>query len=92
MRRFNLYRGATATAWVLTIAVILAELIEPFKTFLKTTFSHHWIGKIVFVALAFVLFGYFSKEKSSDENAAWKSVIGSLVIILLFYLIIYLVE
>lgn len=92
MRKFNLFGGAKIAACVLTVSIILAELIGPFKTFLKTTFSHHWIGKIVLVALAFALFGYFSKEKASDEKAAWKSIVASLVIILLFYLIMYLVE
>ncbi len=92
MRRFNLYIGEAASAWVLAISVVLAELIAPFKTFLQTTFTHHWVGKVVLVTLAFLLFGFLSKEKSSDEKTAWYSVIGSLSLILLFYLVIYLVE
>lgn len=92
MKRFNLYLGASASASLLAILIILAELSEPFKAILTTMFSHHWIGKAVVITLAFVVFGLLFRGKNrigkfSDEKVAWYSVIGSLSVIFLFYLI-----
>ncbi len=88
--KFNFYNGATISAWLLAILVIVAELVAPFKDALKNTFTHHWIGKTVIVLAAFLLFSYLFKDKKSmagmaDEKAAWYSTIGSLGVILLFY-------
>jgi len=96
MARFNFYAGATASAWLLAILVIAAELIAPFKNLLKSIFSHHWIGKAVIITLTFIVFGFLFKEKTSigklkDESVSWFSVIGSLVVILLFYVIEFFV-
>ena len=96
MARFNFYAGATASAWLLATLVIVAELIVPFKTLLKTIFSHHWIGKAVIITFTFIVFGFLFKEKTSigklkDESVSWFSVIGSLVVILLFYVIEFFV-
>ncbi len=91
MTRFNLYFGAAASAWLLAILVIAAELIEPFKNFLKAVFIHHWIGKGVIITIAFLVFGFLLKNKSSigtfsDEKIAWYSVLGSLIVIFLFFI------
>jgi len=96
MARFNFYAGATASAWLLATLVIVAELIVPFKTLLKTIFSHHWIGKAVAITLAFIIFGFLLKEKVSsgrfnESNIAWYSTIGNLLAILLFFVIEYFV-
>lgn len=92
MEKFNFYLGASVSAWLLAGMVIFAELSEPFKTLLKTTFVHHWIGKAVITALSFIVFGFlFARKKSlgnvSSENVAWYSVHASLGIIFLFYVI-----
>lgn len=92
MSKFNFYLGAAASAWLLAALVIAAELAEPFKTYLKTLFWHHWIGKAVIVTLAFLVFGFLLKEKTSvgeysDDKIAWYSVLGSLIAIFLFYII-----
>lgn len=92
MKKFNFYLGAAVSAWLLAILVIVAELAGPFKTLLKTTFSHHWIGKAVIITLAFILFGFLLKERNSigkfsDDDVAWYSVLGSLIVIFLFYVI-----
>ncbi|HIG93401.1 TPA: hypothetical protein HA242_05035 [Candidatus Woesearchaeota archaeon] len=95
MKRFNYSLGAAASAWLLAILVIVAELAEPFKTFLKDTFSHHWIGKAVIIFLAFALFGFLLRDKDAirkipAEKLAWYSLLGSLGVILLFFVIEFL--
>lgn len=95
MAKFNFYFGATMSAWLLAILVIVAELAEPFKNFLKTIFTHHWIGKAAIVILAFLIFGFLLKDKGSigkvsDDKLAWFSAIGSLTIIFLFFVIEFL--
>ena len=94
--KLNFYLGATVSAWVLAAMVILAELVAPFKDALKNTFSHHWIGKVVIVLAAFLLFSFLLKDKKSiagvaDEKAAWYSTLGSLAVILLFYIMEFFV-
>ena len=87
---FNFYLGAAAAAWLLAVLVVAAELAKPFKELLKAVFLHHWIGKAVLMVLAFLLAGYFLRNRHSvgelsDERVGWYSVLGSLAIILLFY-------
>ena len=90
-RKFNFYLGAAASAWLLAILVIVAELAAPFKTLLQTLFGHHWIGKAVIVALVFVAAGFLVKEKKPHEKLAWYSAVGSMAVIFLFYVIEFLV-
>ena len=92
MAKFNFYLGAAASAWLLTILIVVAELYEPFKNLLKSTVSHHWIGKAVLITVAFLAFGFALRDKSSvgnfsDENLAWYSMLGSLIVIFLFFVI-----
>ena len=92
MVKFNFYAGASASAILLALLVILSELVEPFKTLLASVFGHHWIGKTVLVILVFLLAGYLLKEKSfigkfSFRDMAWKSCLASLAVIFLFYVI-----
>lgn len=94
MTKFNFYLGAAASAWLLTVLVIAAELIEPLKNALKAAFTHHWIGKGVIITLAFIIFGYLLREKNSlwsmpDNKLAWYSVLSSLSIIFLFFVAEY---
>ena len=92
MARFNFYLGAGTSALLLAIMVIAAELVGSFKTILKTTFTHHWIGKLVIITLAFIAIGLLYKDKNSigrfsDESIGWYSVIGSIVLIFLFFIV-----
>lgn len=94
MAKFNFCLGAAASAWLLAVLVIAAELAEPFKNFLKSTFSHHWVGKGAIITLAFLIFGVLLKDKNSigniqDDKLAWYSMIGSLSVIFLFFVIEY---
>lgn len=82
----NLYAGSIFASWLLLALVLASEMSEPFKTFLKDVFGHHWIGKGVIIAAAFFAFGYFMKNKKySYEKAAWYSVVACLVLIFLFF-------
>ena len=97
MRKFNGYLGAAVSAWLLAIMVILSELSAPFKEFLKGTFTHHWLGKLVIMAAAFLIFGWLLKNETKifglkEEKFAWQSVIASLVIVILFFIVFYFVE
>lgn len=95
MKKFSFYLGASASAWMLAILVIAAELSEPFKNLLKSIFTHHWIGKAAVITFAFLLFGFMLNGKKSiagipSNKLAWYSMLGSLVIILLFFAIEFL--
>ena len=94
MAKFNFYFGAATSAWLLLILIIVAELIEPFKTLLKNTFGHHWIGKSVIIILAFLVIGFLLRNNKSigkvkQDKIAWYSTLFSLIAILLFFAIEY---
>ncbi|MBS3105332.1 hypothetical protein J4234_03695 [Candidatus Woesearchaeota archaeon] len=91
MAKFNFYLGATASSWLLAILIIAAELYGPFKNLLKSTFSHHWIGKGIIITIVFLAFGFLLRNKESianlsDKKLAWHSILGSLIVIFLFYI------
>ena len=92
-RKFNFYLGASVSSWVLTLLIIATEFSTSFKTTLASTFSHHWIGKAVITALIFFILGYVFRqsEKYSTDRIAWYSVVGSLIIISLFYTVVFFV-
>ena len=96
MKKFNFYFGATVSTWLLALMVIAAELFAPFKELLVGVFSHHWIGKGILVAIAFIAAGYLFSEKKTFAgkpvaDAAWYSTLGSMTVILLFFIIEFLV-
>lgn len=92
MKKFNFYNGAFAASTLLAILVIVAELAKPFKTLLAAVFSHHWIGKAVLITIAFAIFGFFYEKNifgMDSKKLSWYSVLGSLIIIFLFFVIHY---
>ncbi|MAH03570.1 hypothetical protein CMI39_02170 [Candidatus Pacearchaeota archaeon] len=95
MKKFNFYAGGFAASNLLTILVILVELSSPFKEMLTSVFIHHWIGKFILITIGFIVFGFTYKKdrifKKDIKKAAWYSVVGSLDIIFLFYLILYFI-
>ncbi len=95
MKKFNFYNGAFAASSLLAILVIAAELVQPFKAFLASVFSHHWIGKGVLITVAFVIVGYTYKKNElfghKSEKVSWYSTLGSLIIIFLFYIMHFLI-
>ena len=88
-----MYNGASAASVLLAVLVIAGELYAPFKAFLASVFTHHWVAKAVLVMAAFVIVGFVYKEKKifgmESGKAAWYSVLGSLAVIFLFYIIHY---
>lgn len=96
MAKFNFYLGAAASAWMLVGLVIAAGLNQIFKELLKAAFSHHWIGKAVIMAAAFLAIGFLLREKGAvgglaDKDLAWYSIHGSLAAIGLFYIIEFII-
>ncbi len=94
MRKLNLYLGAAASSLLLSILVILGELLKPFKNFLASIFTHHWVAKIVLITLAFIIFSFFLGNKNKifgfkDADAAWYSTLAATIAILLFYVMEY---
>lgn len=89
--KFSFYNGAFAASILLAVLVIAAELAKPFKDFLASIFTHHWIGKGVLTAAAFVIIGYTYKQDKvfgiKSEKASWYAILGSLAVIFLFYII-----
>jgi hypothetical protein len=89
-QKFNFYLGIAASAWLLAAMVIATELIAAFKTLLVPIFVHHWISKAVVVSLAFVAAGFLHPKNSENAKLGWYSVLGSMAVILLFYIIEFL--
>ena len=90
--KFNYFLSSSVSSWLLVLLVIASELSSPFKQVLTSTFGHHWIAKVVLVAIAFVALGFLLKDKHSligfeEEDLAWKSALGSLGVIFVFYII-----
>lgn len=87
-----LVRATVGVVWLVVVMTIAAELSAPFKALLAETFTHHWIGKGVISAVAFVVFyAIFSRARESDSvsrdawKVVWSVVLGGLAIFL-FYL------
>ena len=95
MKTFNFYNAAFFASSLLAILVITAELISPFKTFLATIFSHHWIGKAVIITITFLILGFVYKKDSlfgvKSEVISWYTIIISFIVIFIFYLVQYLI-
>lgn len=86
------FLAAAIVAIFVAVVTIFGELHAPLKDWLKTTFSHHWIGKgVLSAALFIVLFLAFLLKNPTDEHlnrsmktAFWLSIVSSLAI-LIFY-------
>ncbi|MEW6063564.1 MAG: hypothetical protein AB1571_04315 [Nanoarchaeota archaeon] len=92
-KKFNFYIGTSASSLLLAILVVIAELSEFFKGALNYLFIHHWIGKAVLMALALFIFGFAFRrdiERDIDLKIAWRSILASLIIIVLFNIINFL--
>ncbi|HLD85104.1 MAG TPA: hypothetical protein VI968_00955 [archaeon] len=85
-KKYNFYAGAAVSSWALLIMIVVGEIYAPFKDFLKGTFTHHWIGKVVIVAILFFLVSALEKKRM-EEKHAWYSVIAVIALIFLFYII-----
>jgi len=94
MKRFNFYNAIFVSSSLLVILIIIAEFSNMFKTFLASIFSHHWIGKLIIITVAFVIVGFSCKKDKLfgvlDEKIAWYGILASILIILVFFIIHYL--
>lgn len=93
MRRFNAAAGTAAAATLLALLVLGAELVPAFEGLLGVLFWHHWIAKLVLVALALLVTGYATQAKSVRgvlmERCAWCAMLVSMAVIFVFYAIHY---
>ena len=91
---------AAAVAAIVTIIFIAsitvaADLLPPLKTWLASTFTHHWIGKGVLAAIIFAglygLLSVFGRNAQDETVAAYLkllnvlTVLGGLVIVAFFF-------
>lgn len=86
--------AAAVTTIFIAVITLYAEFSPPLKDWLKTTFTHHWLGKsalsaILFIAVTF--FGYFFPLKTGEETIRkrilllfWVSLASALIIIVFF--------
>lgn len=94
MKKLNYYLGAVVSSWILFAMIALTEFWPPFKPFLISLAGHHWIAKGITVFSLFILVSVlFSDVKKignySVNEAAWKSVVSVLVLIVLLFLFIW---
>ncbi len=52
----------------IALATMGADLYAPFKTFLATTFGHHWVGKGVLSIVVFAVVNYLQKDRASSAK------------------------
>jgi hypothetical protein len=77
-----LIRSTIATVWLVVGMTLLSEVSAPFKSFLVMVGTHHWIGKSILAAIAFVLC-YLLFRKSEESQSILKGalfVVGSVVL------------
>lgn len=88
--------GATVGILWITLATILGELQAPFKTWLKTVFAHHWLGKGYIAAglflLCLVLFAGQGDADGHRTNRAVTMVAWTAVVCAVFLTAFFLFE
>lgn len=77
-----LLRSTIAVIWLIAGMTILAEISPEFKSFLVQLATHHWIGKSVISAVAFVAFyALFARSRESHRVLGGTFlVVGSVVL------------
>lgn len=86
----SLWIGIIASTVVTTVITIWAELVPALKTWLGSTFLHHWVGKSIIGLSLFViivLIGLVRKKEASAESQAhlirlttWVVILSSVVL------------
>lgn len=86
--------GATVTVIFLTILIAWAEFQPGLKDWLKTTFTHHWVGKSLLGAAVFCLSGVLASvgQPKSEAQVAqagrslyWTTIIGAIGLTVFFF-------
>ncbi|MBI4407539.1 MAG: hypothetical protein HY565_03515 [Candidatus Kerfeldbacteria bacterium] len=80
-----------ATVVLVVVLTILAELQPALKTWLQTSFTHHWIGKSTLAVITFVVTGLacwfvpFTHTETTAFRAVrlacWASALGVIAIV-----------
>ena len=83
--------GSIVVALLIPALTILAELMAPFKDWLKNNFNHHWIGKGVISVIVFVgiyALGFVVPYKPSLERIN-RSIFILITLVLIGVLVIF---
>ncbi len=81
--------GLLVGAWVLTIQIYAAVFLPEFKSWLATTFTHHWLGKVVISYVVFFLawLGARTTLKNRDfgdiKTWTWSTIALLIIVIIL---------
>lgn len=87
--------GAIVAIVTVTVITIVGELYAPFKDWLKSVFTHHWLGKSALAVMVFVLVSFISYPLVSDEEKPterflrtlfYVALFSTLVLVIFFYL------
>ncbi len=88
-----LAHAGMAAAVFVVLSTIASELSPPFKAFLVSIFSHHWIAKSVLSIVVFAIAYYWQKDRVSSAKVdllalAWRvaavAVLSGAVIFVFF--------
>lgn len=86
--------GGTITAIFLVVIIVWAEMSAPLKTWLGTTFSHHWTGKGILATVAFFASGLIAStgQPKTDTQIAragvwlYAATLGAASLLALYFL------
>lgn len=93
-KRIKIFQSFTLSAIItilfITAITVVSELLPLFKSFLKSTFTHHWIGKsilsiLVFLAGALIFLILPVKSNLSRANLLLQ---GLVIVVVLSFLVI----
>lgn len=82
--------GALVTAIYVAGITIAADLVPPIKTWLASTYGHHWVGKGIWTVIVFVFFtlGSYATLKRGGNAASPRLIKATALISLLSSLVI----
>lgn len=86
--------GAIVSIIFLTILIVVADLEPAVKSWLKATFSHHWVGKGLLATIVFFVSGAFflgggprsEHDHAKVGQALYVTTISSSIVLLIFFL------
>ena len=83
--KFNsraLIGSVVGVIWLIVAITLLSEVSESFKSFLTQVAGHHWTGKSIITAAAFVVFYVLLRksEESKDILLGAFFVVGSVIL------------
>lgn len=82
--------GATVTIIFLTLITVMADFQPALKDWLKSTFTHHWIGKGILAVVVFLIvwLTMLAQKRQPDDQRlsvglmtlTWTAVLGTVVL------------